>query len=521
MAKFLNKPSLFFKRGSGAIFIVLVLFLLAGLTGVLASRTWDPLWNPFRPSPNEVIKRMGLEMEKVKTCQEKMEISLTGRNEGRFEIRLNTEGKTDMTQSEKPESESRFNLVASLTEEGKPMGAKFALGGEAKVKDEVFYLKFTTLPTIPFLAMAGIDLSQIKDQWIKIDQDSMMKMAKEMAGEEWTPEMEKIYGEQSEKQKVLQKELQEKIKKALKGKKLFVVKKEFPDEKIGNVMVYHYLVALNKEGVLKVVSEMAKILEETMLKEYGTAPTFREKEFKEKLNGFLEKVGEIKGEVWIGKKDYLLYRVKGKKDIDLSKLNKKEEGSISIGLNLEYSEFNKPVKIEPPSEYKEINEILPAFFQNFFQKSILPGKDARIKADINQARALAEMIYFDENSYKNLCRNYTLNESASNYGKQLAEIEKDIRSQQGGVLRLSCYSSKTSYCITADLASPGKGRYCVDSSGAVREIAKNSNCLGNGTSKNPYRCPKERIFLENPTQSKEPSLFQASVLEGLLKLLGK
>ena len=521
MAKFLNESPLFYKRGSGAIFIVVILVLLVGLTAVLASRTWDPLWNPFRPSPNEVIKRMSLEMEKVKTWQEKMEISLTGRNEGTFEIKLNTEGKTNKTQLEKPEGESTFNLVASLTEKGKPMGAKFALSGEAKVKDEVFYLKFITLPTIPFFAMAGIDLSQIKNQWIKIDQDSMMKMAKEMAGEEWTPEMEKIYGEQSEKQKALQKELQEKIKKVLKEKKLFVVKKELPDEKIGNVRVYHYLVALNNEEVLKVVSEMAKILEETMLKEYGTAPTFREEEFKEKLNEFLEKVGEIKGEIWIGKKDYLFYKVKGKKDIDLSKLDKKEEGSISIDLNLEYSGFNKPVKIEPPSEYKEINEILPVLFQNLFQKSLLPGEDVKIKVDINHARALAEMIYSEENSYKNLCRNYTLNESAPNYGKQLADIERDIRSQQGGVLKLSCYSSKKSYCITADLVSPGRGKYCVDSSGVVREIAKNSTCLGNGTSKNPYRCPRERIFLENPSQLKEPSLFHASVLEGLLKLLEK
>ncbi len=519
MTKF-NKSPLFFKRGSGAIFIVLALLLLVGLTGVLASRTWDPLWNPFRPSPNEVIKRMSLEMEKVKTCQEKMEISLSGRNEGTFEMKLNTEGKTDMTQLEKPESESRFNLVASLAEKGNPMGAKFALGGEAKMKDNVLYLKFTTLPTIPFFAMVGIDLSQIKNQWIKIDQDSMMKMTKEIAGKKWTPEIEKDYEKQSEKQKALQKELQEKIKKMLKGKELFVIKKEFPDEKIGNVMAYHYLVALNKEGILKVVSEMAKILEETMIKEYGTAPIFREEEFKEKLNEFLEKVGEIRGEVWIGKKDYLLYRVKGKKDIDLSKLSE-EGGSISIGLNLEYSEFNKPVKIEPPSEYKGINEVLSPFFRNFFQKPILPGKDVKIKADISQARTLAEMIYFEENSYKNLCRNYTLNGSASNYGKQLADIEKDIQSQQGGILRLSCYSSKKSYCITADLASPGKGRYCVDSSGAVREIAKNSNCLGNGTLKNPYRCPKGKFSLENPSQSKEPSLFQASVLEGLLKLVGK
>ncbi|MCD6528320.1 hypothetical protein J7K44_01640 [bacterium] len=512
------------KKGSSVIFILLVLVVvLVGFTGVLASRVWDPLWNPFRPSPEEVIKKMSLEMEKVKTSKEKMEISLIGKNEEIFELKLNTEGEIDETQPEKPKSKSKFNFVASLTKKEEPMGIKFALNGETKLKDEVLYLRFTTLPTIPLFPMVGINLSQIEDQWIKIDQDSIIEIMKGIKKEEWTPEMEEMYRKQAEKERIFQKEFQEKIKKILKEEKLFVVKKEFPDEKINKKKVYHYLVALNKEEFLREVLETMKVLEEGMLKEYGTSFTFKEKEFKEKLGEFLDKIGEIKGEIWIGKKDYLLYKIKGEKNIDLSKFG--EKGSVIVSLNLEYSGFNEPVRVETPSDYKDISEVLASlnklisFFEPY-QASTLRARDARITADMTQVRTLAVLIYSNEDSYKNLCYNLTLNENAPDYGDTLGTIEKDIQNQQGGVLKLSCYSSKESYCISADLVSPNKGKFCIDSSGTAREISKNSTCLGDGTLKNPYRCPEEKESLKemNPLARKSYP-FQSSILESFLRLL--
>jgi len=355
--------SLIQKETSKKIFIsvlVLVLIFLGGLTGVLASKIWDPLWNPFRPEPEEVIERMALEMEKVKTSQGKTELSLIASNEGKFELKLNSEGKIDKSQPEKSQYGSSFNLIVSVTEKGESMGMKFALPGELKIIDETGYIKLTTLPAVPFLGMLGIDLSQIEDQWIKIDQESMIEFMKEMVGENWTPEMERTYKKSTEKQKVIQKELQEKMRKVLMKKKLCLVKEELPDEKINGKKVYHYLVALNQEELLTATPEIWKLMEEVMSKEYGIAPNLEEKEFKEKSKEILDKIGEIGGEIWIGKKDYLLYRIKGEKSIDLSKFE--EKGRILISLNLENSKFNQPVKIKAPSEYKTLDEILAPLF---------------------------------------------------------------------------------------------------------------------------------------------------------------
>lgn len=95
------------------------------------------------------------------------------------------------------------------------------------------------------------------------------------------------------------------------------------------------------------------------------------------------------------------------------------------------------------------------------------AKDARIQADLSQVRAIAEMINNDSNSYVNLCSGGTLNESASlvPYGSQLGTIERDIQTQQGETLKLSCYSNATSFCARADLISAGQGEQCIDSTG--------------------------------------------------------
>jgi hypothetical protein len=471
---------------------ILVLIFLGGFAGVLASRIWDPLWNPFRPGPEEVMEKMISEMEKVKTSQGKMEFSLIGSNEGRLELRLDLEGKADFSQPEKPRSEGSFSVIF---EAGNGVEDKFALVGEMKNLDETSYLKLTTLlsPFFPMscdpsqikdcLADIYPDPSQLKNQWLKIDRASIIDLLNLMLMGMVPPEMEKI----------IQMKIQEGMKKILTGKKLYLVKEELPDEKIDETKVYHYLVSLNKEEILNIIPEIGKVIEETMWREYGIAPT------KEKIKEVLDKVGEIEGEIWIGKKDYLLYRLKGEKSIDLSKFD--EKGTVSIKFNLENSQFNQPVKIEAPSEYKDLAEVLAPLFG---EESRLKAKDARIIADVGQVRVIAEFIYYDEDSYKNLCSGLTLNENHPHYGSDLGIIEKGIKEQQGGILNLSCYSSKESYCLAVGLVSAA-GKYCLDSSGVTKEIGQDLNCLGDGTSKNPYRCPETPSKMKFPM--KEPSFF--------------
>lgn len=484
--------------------LVILLIFVFGIIGVLASRIWDPLWNPFRPSPEKVIGKMVLEIEKVKTLEQKMEFLIKIKNQGDVEVKLISEGKEDKSQPEKQKIAQKFDILVSFSEKEAPIGAgmKFALAGETRTLEEESYFKFTTLPAIPFFEMMEIDFSQIEDQWIKVDQESIIDFIKELAKDEWMPEMEKMVEEfekKLEERKIAEKEIQEKVKKILSERTPIFVKKEFPDEEIDGIKVYHYLIGIDKNKLLETIPELWKIIEEEMLKEYGTSITFNEKELTEKLGEIFDKIGDLEGEIWIGKKDYLPYRIKGEKTLDLAQFNSNEEGTVSLILDIKNSRFNQPIEIEAPSEYKELKEILIPVFEEYMkilEENRSRAKDARIMANMSQVRSIAELIYSKDNSYKNLCYNLTLNENAPIYGTDLMIIEKDIKESQGGVLSLNCYSSKESYCVVGDLASFVRGKLCIDSMMSFKEISDNSGCLGIGTTVDPYRCPEGGVLGE-------------------------
>lgn len=368
------------------IIIGIIILVVLGFVISLYTRAFDPLWNPFRPEPEEVIDKMALEMGKLKTSHSKIDLAITGENEGGFEFTLKTEGNTDNTEPENPKLDGKFDITFSVTGAESPIGGKFALGGDIKTISEVSYLKITTLPIIPFLdTYLGIDFSQIKDQWIKIDPESITNFMKEMAGQEWTPEMEKMLEESLEKQKTLQKELQQELKGVLTGRKVYLVKKELPDEKIGGTKFYHYVVSLNQVEVKKMIPEIWKVLEAVIIKEYGIAPTFNEAKFQEELDKFFNKLGEISGEIWIGEKDFYLYKIKGEKTVELSKFEKGAKGEITIKMNIEFSNFDQPVKIEAPAEYKTIEEILAPLIEKMKEEYYWPEYEEELPRGVLSA----------------------------------------------------------------------------------------------------------------------------------------
>jgi len=514
------------KSKSPLIFVLIfILILFAGFTGILASRIWDPLWNPFRPNPEAVIAKAVKEMEKLKTFQQKFngEIGISiledGRSPSKAKINFKFSGssKQDITQPEKPKADSSFDLEISVTGE-ENIGAKFAIGGKLVRIGEEAYLKLTKLPDLgPFLPVS-FDFSQIKDSWIKIDQESIINLQKKL-GEEYGLEVEEFSKERMEKEKKIQEELQEKIKEKLMGRKWFVVKKELPDERIDGIKVYHYVVSLNNAEIINLIPEIWKEVEKVMLEETGMAPTTGEEEMKRGLKEFFEKIGELEGEIWIGKKDYLLYKFKGAKRIDLKKFDEYAKGEMAFSLELENSNFNQPVKIEAPSEYKTLDEVMLFFLgsvSSFLESpKTKTTNDEALIANALSIQLLAALIYDTDNSYKNLCQNSVLNKKHPEFGSDLARVEKEIKDAQGGTLSLSCYSSAQSYCIIVDLVSPGRGRYCIDSSGQHLEVSKNLSCIGKGTSNDPYRCPKEKTQLKFPL---ERNLLPASILEGFSRL---
>ncbi len=154
------------------------------------------------------------------------------------------------------------------------------------------------------------------------------------------------------------------------------------------------MVGLDKKEAKKFISDVIEIAEKEILemieKETGEEITeqkleeFRKgvNEFMAGLDKFFEATGEIiLGEIWIGKQDYLLYRVLMEKEIDIEdikELNRiireiipgaeglpeetirgMEEVIISIKLESNYSNFNQPVEIKAPEQYKTLDQLIP------------------------------------------------------------------------------------------------------------------------------------------------------------------
>jgi hypothetical protein len=338
------------KRKILKIILGLIVIGIFGFFITLYTRAFDPLWNPFRPEPEEVMNEMTKKMAEVKTLHSETKFDFLTREEDTKEtFKMTTEfwSDSDATEKENPKSTGNFSITLAIE------GMQFLLAGENKTIGKDSYLKLTTLPASPFfeayLSQIGIDINQIKNQWIKIDEESIKNLLKSLGMETETKEETK------------QKEMVAKFQEILKNRKFYLVKKEFPDEEIGNQKVYHYLVTLNKEEVKKIIPEFLKaMIDMGFFPQPPTETEWQEfeKEFPKEFDKFFQKIGDIEGEIWIGKKDLYLYKIKGEKEIDLSKFEESEKGKITINFEMNFSDFNKPLKIEAPKEYKGLEEIL-------------------------------------------------------------------------------------------------------------------------------------------------------------------
>lgn len=89
------------------------------------------------------------------------------------------------------------------------------------------------------------------------------------------------------------------------------------------------------------------------------------------------------------------------------------------------------------------------------------GADAAIKSNINNARAQAELYYdTNSNSYANVC-------TATN---GIGGMHDGAATAAGGAEFVACSSNGTAWALKGRLKSNTGKYYCVDSTGAAKEI---------------------------------------------------
>lgn len=149
------------------------------------------------------------------------------------------------------------------------------------------------------------------------------------------------------------------------------VEERLKSETLGGVSTHHY----------KVRPEML------FFKDYfirvQTARLGRELTNKERLlvDTFFANVAAEDGELWIGKRDYFLYRMRLRFRFD----DGSREGVLSV--TADFSRFNEPAAIEAPAGARDVSEILESLAWGLTRRLPLAKDGAARRGDIGESRS--------------------------------------------------------------------------------------------------------------------------------------
>ena len=445
--------------------VVLIILVVLGGAGYFVAGQYINLpgipWNIFfsGPTPETAINNMMANMKNVKASHSTMQIQVdaasidTKVSQGK--IILNSNSEIDSTDANNPKADGNFTISFTLPGNASPISATVSIAAV----DKALYLKINEI-TVPASLAVPAEISSLKGKWFKIDQNSISALSKlsdaqiELAGASQfvTPD------------------ISQKIQGLLSAENLLSVTKQLSDETVSGQSTYHYLVAVNKDGLKDLITEiiMLQMQQETApAQATGAAnPNAVPQNVAQGFaNAFVDSLGDINMEMWIGKTDYMLYQVKLDKTINASKLFTPYIGlpataainnaQIEIKFTLTNSNFNKPITVQAPAESQKIEDV------------VLPLiKVMAVTSDMSQIALTAQTFYSASKSYATLCSNGLLNGYLATYGTNLIRLHKDIVSQ--GATKPSCFANAQDFCISTQLAD---GSYlCIGKDGKTGTI---------------------------------------------------
>ncbi|MCX6739989.1 MAG: hypothetical protein NTZ49_02040 [Candidatus Parcubacteria bacterium] len=364
------------RRKSGVLFIVLgvVIFLL--VAGIVSAGYY---YYAVINSPENIVKQMLANMAEVKSYQTKINADIIilapdrSINTGFFnftpdydQVKFNANilGKIDNLDA----NNKKADLALTFKTEG--LGeADTSYAFDVKVVNKMPYFRMQELPAA-YKQMLPPDLVSLENQWIKID---IAELEKQYA--DYIKEIEKSQGEVETK---LTDEQLKEIAGLINKYQLFGVEK-LKDEAVNNVNTYHFKYTLNKEEFKKFLIEFVTIfkdnLPEEMLDNFDKAiETFSE--------NFDKTVTGLTGELWIGKKDKLLYKYTA-----ISEINSAEKKVGSLEFTQEFSDFNQKIDITEPENVMTLKEVIDKVM------SLMQGNSTMLDSDLDGLPDAYEATY--------------------------------------------------------------------------------------------------------------------------------
>ncbi len=416
----LYEPEPISKGGPSRLILILFAMVLLSGTAALATRIWDPHWNPFDRSPEEVLGSALARTMEERTMRSEIDLKIDLRtDEGSMGFDVSLISESDTSESEDPRFKSEFELAFF------GQGLRMFFAGEAVGLEDVLYLKADTIP-LPITAnmmMIGMNPDQWRGRWISIDPRD--------TGVSFTPDrgLERKMAELLEEYPVLSS-----------GERL-------SDTVTDGNRVYRYLFTFDGENLRKFLVGLIEY-------QAGGIGMYDDEDVR-MIAGL---IADLPVEVHIDKKDLLIRKVSASNIFEIS--NFWFEGEAAVSLEMGLSRFGEPVEISAPDDPTSFLEI----FGSLIGGAGIPtaterAMDARIISALGQARAVGAIIQATEGHYDNLCLQTGLNVSDTMNG--LDALQREIE-ESGGMI--ACYAAGNDYCISSRLNEPGEF-WCVDSAG--------------------------------------------------------
>jgi len=415
-----------------AVFIVIIGLAFGGY--YVAGMYINLPWNPFWPNPETILNKSLENSLNIKTGSSDSTISLA------YDNGPSQAGKATLYISSKQDISDIKNPKASISLQFKDVsisGLPSIDFSSAKVDlvmiGSTIYLKLSDSPIWDSL---NPQASQLKGVWIKIDESSLKSFIPSegqvsMVGSEnitYDPEIIK------------------KVQNIIVGQKIFSVTKQLADESINGKSTYHYTLKISKE---KLTTFISKILEEQLKAGQSNLSeqeiTMIQGIFSATVGVFVNYIGDIDYDVWIGKTDKIMYKSVLNKDIDLAKFSvfgdKDMAGNLKIKVEVINSDINKPITIQEPAESQNLEDLIgPA-------RQINKIKSAFLSVD-----GLAAQFFTTNKSFYSLCKSKSLTDTLAS-------------ATTAGASSISCFAQRSAYCVSAKL--PDGSYVCMSSKGVL------------------------------------------------------
>lgn len=377
--------------------IISIIIILVGGIVLLASEVWNPNWDPFKKTEEQLIEKALINtLINQKSYKIKEKISLETEKKG--SIFLENVGVVDQSNVKNIKGDFLVDIKLLLE-----TGESIQLKVNIKVSGQTFYFKITEMPLLftSLLSMVNKEIAEmIGKHWIKIDLEQIKKIKEKMDFME--EKQEKQREENFEK-------LKEEIKDLVSNKKFFEIRNKNLD-KIDDTSVIYYSTGLKKETIKELVPQLlktgAQYIPNINIEELNSVIENFEKEF-EVL--WQEIFSGLQFDFWIeedSKKGFLVRRIKFEKDFDSSTFIPSEVKTeanaekliekIKFSIDVQFSDFNKEVNIELPTESKLLEELISFLLSSLSKEDKEDNEDLnyKIKEPISPPEGLSNLKDF-------------------------------------------------------------------------------------------------------------------------------